>query len=132
MLTWKTEYETGVALVDNQHRVLFEQINKLEQLAAAPRIDKAEIDRLLAFLGNYAASHFTYEEQCMHRFHCPAHGDNVRAHAQFIEVFTRFMADYQVQGPTPELLRRLQSTASAWIQSHILKVDLRLRDVAAR
>lgn len=127
MLIWKPEYATGVELVDGQHRVLFEKINHLEEIAAAPEIDRAELEKLVAFLGQYAANHFTYEEQCMHRLRCPAHEENKRAHAQFIEVLRRFNADYAAQGPTRDLVRRLQVTCRTWILQHILKIDVRMR-----
>ena len=50
MLQWSSQYETGVPLVDTQHKVLFEQINKLEQLTQEPQIHPADVDRLIHFL----------------------------------------------------------------------------------
>lgn len=122
-------YETGVPLVDTQHRVLIEHINKLEQFTRNPP-HRAEIDRLMQFLESYVVSHFKFEEQCMQRFHCPNHEENHRAHGQFLEAFTKLKLEYQQNGPSALFLNKLYSTASSWIHQHILKIDTRLKTVA--
>lgn len=127
MLLWKTDYETGSPLVDGQHKMLFEKINKLEQLLAAPQMPTVEIDALLSFLENYVANHFKFEESCMASVHCPAHAENKIAHAQFNAVLAQFKRDYAVRHADKNLLRGLHTSASAWIQGHILKVDIKLK-----
>lgn len=127
MLQWNPLYETGVQLVDTQHKVLFENINKLEELTHEAQIKKAEVDRVLQFLETYAINHFNFEEQCMHRYHCPTHEENKRAHALFLQNFTKLKDEYQLQGPTHYFLKHLYSVASNWIQNHIMRVDVKLK-----
>ena len=128
MLTWSEEFATGSALVDTQHRMLIEKINKLEQLLNGPPPAKATYDELLDFLGSYVGTHFKYEEQCMARYKCPVHEKNKQAHEMFLGVFTKFKGRYLAEGPKPELLKSLQQTASDWIKDHILTVDIKLRE----
>jgi hemerythrin len=130
MLTWSSQYETGVTLVDTQHKVLFDNINKLETFTRLQQIPKGELDRLVQFLEGYVVSHFKFEETCMQRFHCTTHEENKRAHAQFLEAFGKLKAEYQVQGPTHAFVTKLYSVASNWITGHILKVDIKLKAVA--
>jgi hemerythrin len=129
MLSWSSQYETGVTLIDTQHKVLFEHINKLEEMTRLPQIPKGDLDRLVRFLEGYVVSHFSFEETCMKRYHCPTHEENTRAHAQFLEAFGKLKAEYQVQGPTHAFVAKLHGAASNWIHSHILKVDVKLKTV---
>ena len=127
MLAWSEEFATGSALVDTQHRMLIEKINKLEQLLTGPPPTKAAYDELLDFLDSYVGTHFKFEEQCMARFRCPAHEKNQHAHAAFLGVFAKFKERYLAEGPQPRLLSSLQSSASDWIKNHILSVDIQLK-----
>ena len=127
MLTWSEQFATGSPLVDTQHRMLIDKINFLEQLLAGPPPSKAACDELINFLVSYVGTHFTFEETCMERFHCPAHEQNKQAHAAFLGVFAKFKERYAAEGPKPELLKSLQTTAADWIKNHILSVDIKLK-----
>jgi len=127
MLTWSEEFATGSPLVDTQHRMLIDKINLLEKLLSGPPPSKAACDDLLNFLGSYAGTHFKFEEQCMERYRCPVHDQNKKAHTAFLDTFAKFKERYSKEGPKPELLRSLQVTASDWIKSHILSVDIKLK-----
>ncbi len=127
MLEWSAQYEVGSPLVDGQHKILFDKINKLEQMVKAPVINKKDADILVEFLGSYAVSHFKFEEQCMDQHKCPAAAQNKAAHAQFVETFTGWKKDYMAKGATKDTLGKLHSVASGWIQSHIMKIDVQLK-----
>lgn len=127
MLTWSEQFATGNALVDTQHRMLIDKINRLETLLAGPPPSKAVCDELLNFLGSYVTTHFRFEEGCMEKARCPMHEKNKQAHAAFLDVFAKFKGRYVVEGPKPELLRNLQTVAADWIRNHILSVDIQLK-----
>lgn len=128
MLEWNPDYETGVPAIDTQHRVLFDTINRIEMLLNKVDIDRGEADYLLEFLEQYAAQHFKSEETCMARYHCPAHGKNKMEHEQFLNVVRYCRTEYAATTPKRELLERLHATVVWWINNHILKVDIQLRD----
>ncbi len=128
MLEWNSNYATGVPAIDIQHKALFDTINRIEKLLGKGAIDRAEADHLLEFLEQYAAQHFKDEEACMSRFHCPAHEKNKVEHGQFLNVVRYCRAEYAATTPTREALERLHATVALWINSHILKLDIQLRD----
>ena len=128
MLEWKSDYETGVPELDTHHKVLFDNINRLEKLLDKNEIERAEADYLLDFLKQYVAQHFKFEETCMARFRCPAHAKNKEQHLQLQNALTLFNEDYAALGPLRDLLQRLHTTLVWWINSHILKVDIQLKD----
>jgi len=127
MLVWSSQYTTGVPLVDSQHKVLFENINKLEELLHEQPIRREEVDRLLHFLDSYSTTHFHFEEQCMQRHNCSAHRENMCTHAEFRETLAVFKQEYLEQGPTVALLSKLHAMMSSWIHNHVLNVDVKLR-----
>lgn len=127
MLTWKSDYETGSPLVDGQHKILFEKINMMEKILAAPVLQKRDVDALVEFLSSYVVQHFKFEEQCMEHHKCPAAAQNKQAHGQLLDVLAKWKEEYQKQGATKELVSKLHATSSAWIHSHIIKVDTQLK-----
>jgi hemerythrin len=132
MIEWSSQFETGVPLVDTQHKVLIDHINKLETYMHAEQLHAGDIDRLLGFLENYVTTHFKFEEQCMDRYRCPAHEDNKRAHAQFLDAFGKLKAEFKSQGASKAFITKLHGTASSWIQQHIMRVDVKLKTATGK
>ena len=131
MLEWSHQFETGHAVVDSQHRRLIGYINQLEEhaLNVNPGSEQREsLSCLMDFLETYMQTHFTAEEECMNRFHCPAHLTNNKAHLEFLSFFRRYKRRLQAEGNRPEALQELHEACKLWIQAHILRIDVRLNE----
>ena len=63
----------------------------------------------------------------MFRFRCPAHKDNLIAHTEFTDFFSGFKLRMQVGGYSPEVVAELYDTCAAWVEQHILRIDVQLR-----
>jgi len=129
MLTWKPEFDTGVAEVDHDHRRLVEGLNKLEELLLTGKGSES-IDAVLAFLARYADEHFAREEACMHRRQCPTAAANLAAHAQFRQTFAKAKEKLQNPGASALVARRVHGELVDWITNHIMKIDMGLRRCA--
>jgi hemerythrin len=127
MLEWKADYETGVPTVDTQHKVLFDNINRLGKLLGKDDIERAEANYLLQFLESYAEQHFKGEESCMARYRCPAYGKNKEEHAQFRTILGFAIGQYETTATPKVVLVRLHESMVWWIHNHILKVDIQLK-----
>lgn len=127
MLVWSSQYTTGVPLVDSQHKVLFENINRLEELVCMQPIPRTELERVMHFLESYSTSHFSFEEQCMHRHSCPSHEENMREHAQFRDMVAVYKQEYADRGATQDFLVRFHAYLHGWLHCHVLDVDVKLR-----
>jgi hemerythrin len=127
MLEWKSDYETGVPELDTQHKVLFDNINRIGKLLDKPDIERAEAAYLLQFLEQYAAQHFSGEETCMARFHCPAHERNKNEHEMFLEILKIARGEFESTTLPKPVLERLHESMVWWINDHILKVDIKLK-----
>ena len=130
MIVWDEKFATGSETVDGQHKMLILHINQLGEMLkhfqAGPR-NIQFASSLVAFLEQYAATHFKFEEQCMECCHCPAHALNKEQHGQFIEFFRRFHKQYQAEGFSVEAFENLHRMTSDWIISHILRVDTQMK-----
>jgi hemerythrin len=121
-----TTMTSGAESVDDQHRVLFDLINRLVADMQAGKANE-DIGMILDELAKYAVTHFAHEESCMARFSCPAAAANKVAHAEFVRTLTGLKADFDRHGPTSTLAIRMQQVLARWITGHILGIDIRLR-----
>ena len=129
MLIWNEQYASGSPVIDQQHRQLFHHLNQLEGLLVQTNPtykDVVTIIELLDFLEQYIDTHFSYEEQCMESYRCPAHEKNRKAHQEFKETFNRFKILAKKEGFRLQMLLDLNQTINTWIQDHILSVDTEL------
>lgn len=62
---WNPQLETGIALIDEQHRVLVNLINRLAQ-QHVQGASEAEVQAILGELADYANYHFRTEEGIWH------------------------------------------------------------------
>jgi len=130
MLNWSEKFETGHATIDSQHRMLIGYINRLEELSRSRNPIKDEVElffRFVDFLENYMTNHFAEEESCMLRFRCAAHKENAMAHAEFLIFFKVFKRQLEIEGYRSESVRELYEACVAWIQRHILRIDVQLK-----
>jgi hemerythrin len=132
MLEWKSDYKTGVPALDAQHKALFDYINQLGKLLEKNEVQRPEADKVLTFLENYARLHFNDEENCMARFHCPAYAKNKEDHALFLNMFEFYKGQGEAIYTSKGMLGRLHESMVWWINQHILKVDIQLKDSVER
>lgn len=117
---------TGHETVDHQHRNLIDMINQLEEAVEQGR-GREGVDRLLNFLGDYAAKHFSMEEKLMTATHCPAAEKNREAHKAMFETYKKWRENYDRNGFDPKLVIELKNILSEWLVQHICKIDCTLR-----
>lgn len=124
------KYHTGIDLVDNEHRRLFEIIHDTNDLIHEELLhDKYdEIMRLLAELKDYTEIHFHDEEALMERIQYPELDAQKRAHTAFVERLVEIdltelddMDDNQ-----QEYLIDLIQFLAGWLINHILGSDKKI------
>ncbi len=126
-IEWHDKYSSGLDQIDDQHKQLFAFVNRLETMIDEGVESGAEVDDLLAVLGAYIDVHFSFEELCMKNRNCPVAAENKAAHKGFHKFYHDFMAQYEEEGFSAALLKKLHTVASDWIVNHICKIDIHLR-----
>ncbi|MDP2094364.1 MAG: PAS domain S-box protein [Hydrogenophaga sp.] len=125
---WNTNFETGIDVVDEQHRVLVSLLNRMAQ----HHIDgatEAQTRQILAELADYADVHFSTEEAVW----MESLGDDphLQSHQQYHRQFFEHIAELQTgQRPFQAVLDDLFGYLSSWLAFHILDCDKRMAKAA--
>lgn len=121
------QYRTGIALVDEEHKRLFDIIRETDQVIHAELLhDKYdEIMRILAELKDYTVLHFQDEEAYMERIGYEGLPGQKRAHEAFVEKLTEINLD-EVDDNQQEYLEELIAFLLGWLSNHILKADKKI------
>lgn len=126
------KYKTGIMLVDDEHKHLFEIIRDTNDVIHAELLhDKYdEIMRLLAELKNYTEIHFSDEEALMERIHYPQLDAQKRAHSAFVERLVEVdLTDLDnMDDNQQEYLMDLIQFLLSWLSNHILGSDKKIGD----
>ncbi|HWQ45234.1 MAG TPA: bacteriohemerythrin [Longilinea sp.] len=126
MIVWDESLSTGVTMIDEQHKMLFQSFNEFSEALTKVTAREAA-GEVLDFLQFYAVWHFKEEEKEMEAANCPAADENKRAHAEFIEIFTRFYTQWQEGIMTLDLAAQSYQQLEKWLVDHVLRVDTQLR-----
>lgn len=130
MIIWDEQFATGSDALDQQHRVLINNLNLLESMLTEtnPTREQGEfLIHLVDFLESYAHTHFSFEEQCMEKYRCPAHARNKQEHEQFLKFLREFKERCRAEGLRVDVLQGLYQRLGSWVEGHILTVDTRLK-----
>ncbi|MES9887358.1 MAG: bacteriohemerythrin, partial [Candidatus Sedimenticola sp. 6PFRAG1] len=116
-LQWSSSLDTGVDVIDEQHKRIVQYINDLYDAQTSGSGNVAEV---IEDLVDYTVSHFAFEESLMEQAGYPFLEPHKKVHALFIKKVTvfveRFKAGEDVAG---ELLSMLQR----WLVNHIRNED---------
>lgn len=124
-LTWKDSMTTGVPELDTQHKYLINFINELGY-SINKNYEPKDIAGVLQVMKFYAEQHFSKEEECMARHHCPIAWKNKKAHAIFIKNLEEYQKEYERSGGSSELAIKIHETLTDWTANHIMTIDVQL------
>jgi len=127
MIQWNASLATGHSIVDQDHQRLIASLNELDD-ALKNGVGKDRIAMQIAFLNEYARSHFVREEAHMQRVGCPAYARNCREHELFVARLDGWVSRLKSEGATTSLVLEVYRDTAAWIGGHIIKTDCQLRD----
>jgi hemerythrin len=113
-LIWQNDLDTGIDVIDAQHRRIIEMINHLHT-AQATR-DRLAIGEVIDELVDYTLSHFAFEEELMEE----AGYTFTNAHKRVHEIFIKRVAEYRQRYQAGEdIADELKNMLSRWLINHI-------------
>ena len=120
---WDDNFNTGLAVVDEQHRKLVQLLNALASHVAF-RSNVPELGQIFDELAAYTVYHFDTEEGIWHEF---LDGDESEAehratHASFVSEVLRFK-NALGSATQHELAEKALGFLARWLASHILETD---------
>jgi len=122
VIAWKTVYETGIVALDNEHRQLIDQINRLYEALRDKRSDEVLTD-ILAMLQNYTVDHFAHEEKLMAAYGFSGLEEHRRHHGELIVAIEELKKN--ASADTGSLAAALLKLLRTWVLEHIVEVDKR-------
>lgn len=120
-LSWHESYDCGEAMIDQQHRRLFDLANLLINAAFRREANPHEFDEALKQLLAHVVQHFADEEAILARHHYAALEVQVQAHKRLIEHALRLRDQAAGGGVTVGEL--VDFLADEVVARHMLKTD---------
>ena len=121
------EYWTGIELIDDEHKKLFDIIRETNDIIHAQFLhDKYdEIMRILHELQEYTERHFKDEEDYMERISYKRIEVQKRAHEAFVDKIKKIDLR-EIDDNQEEYLEELIDYLLKWLSNHILKMDKKI------
>lgn len=127
MYTISSEYLTGIAVLDEQHKQLFILTNQAQTLLKDQNMlyKFDELKDILKGIREYTLSHFTEEETYMENAAYPKLEEHLALHRKFMEDLTRIdeEAARVSLGTQDSILAELMDYLTEWLQRHIMLID---------
>lgn len=118
IMKWVPEYNTGIEVIDDQHRRILDYINEIDDVTALT--DRARIRSILDNIIDYTQSHFTFEESLQEEAAYQYRIPHKRVHDLFIKRIENYRASFE-RGESIE--KELHEVLSKWLINHIQHDD---------
>ncbi|MER2512778.1 MAG: bacteriohemerythrin [Nitrosomonas ureae] len=117
-ITWDGKLDTGIEVIDSQHRRIVGYINDLE--VAKTKGDKALVTDVIEQLIDYTQSHFGFEEAMLE----DAGYKFLKPHQKVHELFIKRVTSFTMRAAKGEdIADELHSMLAKWLLNHIANED---------
>lgn len=120
LVKWDSSWETGIKIIDEQHKTLFDIINDLHKAMKLGR-EREILSRIFKNLRMYIFTHFRVEEELMMKSDYPDFTGHKNQHDIFIQNIESMSAAFKTNHKevTGEILEFLKN----WLTMHIINED---------
>jgi len=125
MIEWNDKYSVCILLIDEQHKKLFEIINKAVIANKHSKTAK-DILRILDEMTEYALKHFEIEERYMKEFSFPEYLTHRKEHIDFVD--TTIYYKNKVVGGNFHIINEILEYLNQWLVNHIQASDRKYID----
>ena len=123
LFPWNDHFNTGLPVVDGQHRRLVQLLNRLAD-DVAHGVGSDELERVFDELVDYTVYHFDTED-AIWQSHLPCDESTIahnRSHAEFVTRVVQLRKNPE-QRPSGDIAREALAFLSRWLVLHILEAD---------
>ncbi len=113
---WDPKLNTGVDVIDGQHRRIVEFINTLHDIIETHEDEKA--GEVLNDLVEYTLTHFAFEEELMIQSGYPLELGHKAEHEEFVRRINDYQERYN-SGNDSDVAKELMAELKHWLASHI-------------
>lgn len=123
-LGWSNLFLIGDPLIDSEHKVLVDYVNRLYELLAVPDNQAAVVSLLHSFL-DHAKRHFHSEGQLLRRLALPDGAQHLHEHDTMLRQMQQWIAAIEEGAPLER--EQVLQFVREWVVRHVLFVDMRLK-----
>lgn len=118
IVAWDPKYETGIALIDEQHKELVSLTNALYHAClSGSETARAAFKETMSRMVNYVRFHFATEQKLLERIRYPNYADHKKKHDDLVKSVLEAVKEYnEGQKFVPNHFVR---TLKDWIFGHI-------------
>lgn len=128
-LIWKDEFNTGIKVIDDEHRRLFQIINKLFVLKAEETKSKRACQEGIKYFKSHALKHFEDEEKYMELIGYEEIKMHKRLHKDFREnLLPALEKELLREEYSPAAVEHFLSVCVGWLIGHTLTEDMAIAD----
>lgn len=118
-LVWSADLDTGIDVIDKQHRRIVDYINELHDARTSGH-QKEDIGKVIDELVDYTLSHFAFEESLQEEAHYPF----LKAHKKVHDLFVKRVGEYQERFKLgDDVSEELNNLLVTWLFNHIKRDD---------
>ncbi len=121
LLKWSDWHEIGIPSIDDQHKNLFEALNRLHDAIQSDE-GEAFVARTLAFLVDHTVTHFQDEEAQMALAAYPGLAEHQAEHSLMLKRVDEAQTQYLTDHSSMKALA-LGEMMATWAVQHILSMD---------
>ena len=120
---WNENFNTGIPLIDEQHRKLADLINLLASHVAF-NANIPALNVIFDELAEYAVYHFNTEEKIWHEYMSddPFEASHHEVHCSFLTEVLKLKSE-EITKPTSKVIEEILSFLTRWLAAHILESD---------
>src|SRR5450631_4014599 len=119
-VAWNVRYDTGIQIIDEQHRELFQIVDRLRRMVQDGAA-RGPVGDLLADLVGCTERHFATEETYMSRFGYPDLTQHVSEHVSMLTSLHELKARFQESHQSMALM--VPTFMEGWLKHHISDGD---------
>ncbi|MHB8062304.1 MAG: bacteriohemerythrin [Ruminiclostridium sp.] len=121
-IQWRNSYAIGIKEIDDQHKKLFEAIDKLFTACAQGK-GKEEVGNTLTFLEDYTKVHFSDEQKLHIKYDYPEKASHRDIHEKFLKNFSELKKQFEKEGAGVLFISTVNKTVLEWLIQHIGNSD---------
>lgn len=121
-MKWEKEYETGIPVIDAQHKQILSCFELLED-RMEKGINAADINDFLVMIKRYTTRHVILEEKYMKQSDYLGLDKQIKEHQYFISRFTEIEEEFNETGLTQQIVNTLRKDFLVWVKDHVTVLD---------
>jgi hemerythrin-like metal-binding protein len=122
IINWAPEYSVGVAEIDEQHKKLFELMNRLFTLYSEKKFTKVDVIPIFNELVNYADEHFSTEEHYFNLYNYKQKDQHTALHESYRQKIEELKKAYDNENQASTLFA-ITNFLNDWWVWHINNAD---------